>query len=68
MWSGAFVCVFDMEYANILMLKRKHNKEWEDKGGWVVYARVVKSKNLTKLYGIINHEIKPYKHGFAFPT
>jgi 8-oxo-dGTP pyrophosphatase MutT (NUDIX family) len=23
-----------MEYANILMLKRKHNKEWEDKGGW----------------------------------
>jgi 8-oxo-dGTP pyrophosphatase MutT (NUDIX family) len=34
MWSGAFVCVFDKEYSRILMLKRKHNKEWEDKGGW----------------------------------
>jgi 8-oxo-dGTP pyrophosphatase MutT (NUDIX family) len=34
MWSGAFVCVFDSEYLKILMLKRRHNKEWEDKGGW----------------------------------
>ncbi len=38
-------------------------KQYQNKTNWVVYARVVKSKNLTKLYGIINHEIKPYKHG-----
>jgi len=34
MWSGAFVCIFDKSFSKILLLNRKNNKEWEDKGGW----------------------------------
>ena len=38
-------------------------KRYQGSINWVVYLRIVKSKNLTKLYRIINNEIKQYKHG-----
>jgi 2'-5' RNA ligase len=42
---------------------KSFRKKYKQTINWVVYARVVKSKNLTKLYRIINYEIKSYKHG-----
>ena len=38
-------------------------RQYQGSTNWVVYLRVVKSKSMTKLYRVINHEIKSYKNG-----